>query len=174
MPFELSRTTVRLAAFNTRRELHGEDPQPAADLKIDMKLGSDQLALFHPALRSMLYHYDSQVGGDLVDAAHKDSDPNYAPHVRFPKMGPLKWDDEIVGATVTVHYGVKSEIVLSGSNVAKFHMEPQNGGTVALSFLIQAHPDEKQAGKLYTMNGSDIELTIEPPESEQTDLDDEK
>lgn len=173
--FELTQATAKLTSFNPRRELHGDDPQPAADLKIEFAMANDDLALFHPTLKSLLYHFDPQIGGDLVDAAKKDEDASYAPHLRFPKLGPLKWDNELFGATVTIHYGLKHGIVLQGCNVNSFVLEPQNGGTVTTSLRVQGHPGEKESGKLCTLIGGEITISVEPPKAdEQSDDDIEK
>ena len=166
MKFMLSEQTVRLASFNTRAEIHGENPKPAADLKIEAALANDVLAEFHPSLKSFLYHYDDGRQGDLVAAAQKH-DKHWMPPLRIPQLGPLKWNEEITGAKVTVHYGTgsKSDIVLSTCNVNGFQIEPQEGGTVVLTMRVQAHPDEKQFGKLCTMIGTDINVSIDPPEA---------
>lgn len=168
MQFTLNKQKCKLLSFNPRAEVHGQDCVPAADLKIEVSLPNDDLAEFHPALKALLYHYDSQIAGDLVDAAKKDEDANYAPHLRMGKLGlPLKWEDEMIGAGVTVHYGTggKSDIVLDTANVNGFSIDPQQGGTVIVTFRVQGHPDEKQSGKLCQMVQQDIELTLTPPDA---------
>jgi len=77
------------------------------------------LAMFHPALKSPLYHYDANIDGDLVDQA-QSGNPDYAPHLRIPKLGPLKYGADLVGAKVFIDYGVSSHIVMDGCNVGKF------------------------------------------------------
>ncbi len=155
--FSLKNDVAKLANVNPRAELHGEDPQPACDLKIEMNVSNGLLAEFHPTLRSFLYEKDdSQL--DLAE----DS----LTHLRMPKLGPLKWDEELVGAEVTVHRGLggKSDIVLPGCSVNNFVLAPQEGGSVMLCFRVQGHPDEKQFGRLCSIIGSEIEITVMPPE----------
>lgn len=164
--FELDAKTCKLANFNPRAEQHGEDPKPAADLTITVALTNDDLAMFHPTLKSLLYHYDKSGDPDLVDQA-REGEKGYMPHLRFPKLGSLHYDQQIIGAKVSIDYGVKSPIELGGCNVNNFVLDPQNGGTVLVKFRIQMHPDEKAAGKLYTLMGNEINLTIEPPEAQE-------
>lgn len=172
--FSLEDQTCTLTNFNPRPELHGEDPKPAADLSIEVSLPNDDLALFHPTLKSLIYHYDKSGDPDLVDQA-REGEKDYAPHLRFPKLGALHYKEEIVGAKVTIDYGLKSDIELNGCNINKFVLDPQVGGTVIVTFRIQMHPDEKQAGKLYTLMGNEITLTIEPPEADaELDVDEEE
>lgn len=174
MQFELTKTKALLVNVNPRAELHGEDKKPAGDLKLLVDLANDDLAMFSPSLKSLLYHWDAQMGGDLVDVAKRDEDKHYAPHLRMPKLAPLKWEDEIIGASVTVHHGVKSDIKLELCSVNEFRIEPKQGGTVSLGFRVQAHPDEKAFGKLCSLIGTDVDITVIPPAADETGDDTEK
>jgi hypothetical protein len=159
--FELTEQASKVVNVNPRPELHGEDPKPAADLHFEAKLSNDCLAMFAPSLRSSLYMKDD-AQPDLVSQA----DPSHRTKLQFPKLGaPLKWKDEIAGATVTVHYGAteRSNIVLANCTVGKFELEPEEGGTVVVGFRVQCHPTEEQAGKLCMMVGLMMPVTVTPP-----------
>lgn len=163
--FSLTRQKARLTSFNPRAEHHGEETVPAADLKLEVSIGNEELAMFHHSLKNLLYFYDPQIAGDLVDVAKKDEDKTYAPHLRMPRLvTPIKWDDEIVGGEFTIHYGAsqRSDIVLETVNVNNFVIEPQQGGTVVVGFRVQAKPNESQSGKLCTMVQTDLEISLEP------------
>ena len=164
MKFELTRQNCLLANFNPRRELHGDNPEPAADVTLSTNLPSAELAQFHPTLRNFLYHFDSSKA-DLADQASEDD----APHLRIPELKyPLGFEGEVIGAKVTIHYGTtdKSAIVLTGCNLSNFKIDPKDGGTITVGFRVQAHPDEKQAGKIYTMQGLQVEVSVEPPQAD--------
>ena len=167
MNFDLNNIAATLIHFSPRRELHGQDPEPAGDLKVRADLTNNDLALFHPTLKSMLYHFDKSLDAQesLID------DPQHAPHIRFPQLPVLKWDGEVTGAKVTIHHGIsaKSDIVLETCNVDNFTIEPKQGGTVTLTFRIQSHPDMNQSGHLCTMIGTDIEISIESPTSDASE-----
>lgn len=166
MQFELSEVTAHLINVNPRAELHGEDKKPAGDLKIRVDLGNDCLVFFHPQLKAFLYHYDPSVDADLVDQA-KQIDATYLPHIRFPNLPALKFTNECIGATVTIHQGIpgtkKSDIVLEVCNIDNFVIEPKQGGTCTVTFRVQAHPDEQSFGKLCAVIGCPISLSIVPP-----------
>lgn len=162
LKLELNEQKAKITAVNPRAELHGEDKKPACDVKVELNLQNDALAMFHPALRSMLY-----AKSDAGDLADQGSD---ASALRFPQLSlPLKWDDEIIGAAVTIHYGAteRSHLHLSGCVISKPQIEPLEGGTVVITCLIQCHPDEKQMGRLGMMVGTEIPITIVPPEPEE-------
>lgn len=158
----LKNQTVRLTSFNPRAELHGEDPKPAADLTLEAKLPNSVLSELAPSLKAFLYMKDDEQA-DLVSGA----DPEHLTRLRFPKMSPFKWSEEIVGATVTIHYGAtgRGDVTLPGCIVGKYRVTPEEGGTVILSMQVQAHPDEQQAGKVCMLVGTQIQVTIDPPES---------
>lgn len=161
--FSLKNDVATLIDFNPRCELHGEDPKPACDLKIGMSVSNGLLAEFHPTLRSFLFE---------KDASQLDLGDDGLTKLRMPKLGPLKYGEELVGAEVTIHRGLggKSDIVLPGCQINNFTLDAQEGGSVKLSFRIIAHPDEKQAGRLFSAMGNEIDITIEPPSAEQQEL----
>lgn len=165
MSFELDRKSCKLVNFNPRAELHGEDREPAADLKIELRCTNEVLAEFHPSLRSALYKA-ADAGSDLAD---QGMDEPSLPSLKFPKMGSWKWDLEIVGCTLTIHYGTggKSDIVLPDSTADQFGFVLHDGGMVDITFRVRCHPDEKQAGKIYTLQQREIEVTLEPPSEDQ-------
>jgi len=169
MQLELTEVNALLTSVNPRSEMHGEDKVPAGDLKLKVQLSNDCLAMFHPQLKSMLYHFDIKQAedDDLVEKA-KEQENGYAPHLRFAEIPSISWKGEMVGAKVTIHSGIekKSDIVLDPCNVNAVSLEPQNGGTVIVTFRVQTHPDEKQFGKLCGMIGTDIKVSVEPPKSE--------
>ena len=161
---ELQSVAVKLTSFNARAENHGDEKKPAADIKIEAILPNDVLSEFHPTLKSLLYHKDANAQpGDLVDQTRAD-EPGWLPNRRFPKLGPLKWDDETIGAAVSIAYGATGRSIdLSGCNINGWTLEPMEGGSVSVAFRIQAHPDEKQSGKLCMMVQQEVELTLTPP-----------
>lgn len=157
--FQLLKHPCSLTNFNPRIEMHGEDPKPAADLSFTANLPNDKLALFDASLRDFLFWKNGDATPDTAN------DSAAAPHLRFPKLGILKWNTELVGAKVTIHVGEisKHEVALPAATVCKFKIDPQEGGTCLVYFLVQCHPDEKQSGKLAFMIGRDFDVTVEPP-----------
>lgn len=159
--FELATTQVKLANVNPRAELHGEDPKPAFDLKIEATLPNSVLYQFNPELVGLLYKKDENP--DLVDQV-SESDAFTA--LRFPKMGAIKWDWEGTGYDVTVGYGIggASDIHLGDCKVDHFKFEPMNGGSVLITFRVIAHPETADVGKLCEFIQQNIEITVMPPE----------
>lgn len=83
--------------------------------------------------------------------------------MRFPKMiQPLKFADEIIGAAVTVVYGI-GDIVLETCNVNNFRVECKEGGTVRVTYRVQGNPSGEQLAKLSQMLGLIVDVSIAPP-----------
>jgi hypothetical protein len=158
--FEITQA-VKLANVNPRAEMHGEDPKPAFDLKIEATCPSSVLIHFHPELRQHLFKRDENP--DLVDQV---SEGDGLTVLRYPKMGAIKWDWEGAGYTATVDYGLggDSNIVLHECKVDHFKIEAQNGGSVLVCFRIIAHPESEDVGKLCEFIQRDIELVLTAPE----------
>ena len=161
--FSLSEKSSKLAHINVRRELHGEDPKTAVDLKIEFTAPNDILSEFHPSLKSAFYKAAEGNQPQLI------TDENHLPTARFPLLAPLHWDWEAAGYAVTIHYGVsgKDDIFLPASALDKFRLHCQDGGSVAVSFRVVCHPEPEQIGRLSSLIQQEISLTLEPPSADQ-------
>lgn len=156
--FSLKEAEVKLAHVNVGAELHGEEAVVRLDLKIEAKVSNDRLFDFDPSLKLTLYVKSEDP--DLL------ADKNHLTKLRYPKLGyPLRWDAEIVGAKFTIHHGIDetSNIVFDMANVNEFRIDPQEGGTVIITFRVQVHPDEEKAGAVAMMAGNKVTVTMTPP-----------
>ena len=152
-----------LANVNVRAEVHGEEREPAGDLKLECDIPNDVLTELHPALKGMLYYFDDARPADLVEQSKK-GEPGFLPHLRIPDLvGPLKWGEEMTGVRLTLHQG-KSELVLLDCKVNNVQFEPKDGGTIALQLRVQAHPGEKDWGRLCSLTQSEVTVSITTPE----------
>lgn len=149
-----------LMHYNPRSEFEGKTARPAATLTFKCSLPVDQLAMFSPTLRSSLYHNpmkETNGGSSPVDGANVP---------RYPQItNSLKWNLEVVGGTLTIHYGATddSDIVLPVTKADNFDIEPDDEGKFNLSFRVAVHPDEAQSGKLAFMQDTEQDITFEPP-----------
>lgn len=155
MGFGLSEVAAKLANFNARSEMHGEDRVPAADLKIEIDCGNLILNLFDDRLRAALY--DADPDGDLLAVA------GHLPRLRFAPIGAFAWNAAIPGAIVHIVYLIDHVIVLGDCIIDHFVIEPRADGHVALSFRIRCHPDELAAGKLCSLVQSMVGISVSVP-----------
>jgi len=137
-----------LVNVNPRSELHGEERKPAGDVTLRVNVPNKMLDTFHETLKHALFFHDTEnPKNDLADKA-MEGRPDHIPHLRFNALGlPLKWNDQMFGATLTIHRG-GGDIVLPDVRVNKVEFTPKAGGTVELEFRVQGHPDEAAFGRL--------------------------
>lgn len=160
--------------FTSRSEKNGNDRVPAATLTVSYKAPNDVLSEFSPDLKASLYRRPHPGEGDIADNSDtRLEDPHYLPRLKFPDMSnKIAITRQIVGAIVTLHYGVggKSDLVLDDCKVDDFVFDPQDGGTVDVSLKVDCHPSKDQAGTLHTMQDQEVTISIAPPESPQGEL----
>jgi hypothetical protein len=148
----LDKVTATLEQLTTRTEKMGPDDVPAATLKITCPMSADILAFFAPTLRNFLFTTEKDLAGE-VERVRDD-------HIEYPMCR----DEEMVGATVSVEYGVGDPMRFEDVVVNEFRMTPMDGGTVVLGFKVNCRPSEQQIGKLYILQKKGVTLTLEPPE----------
>ncbi len=159
----LEKQKAKLTSLNLRAEVHGDEKVPAADIRFSFDAPNELLSEFDPALKSSFYRKP-----DAQDAQAEMLDtPGYLPKLRFPKIPGIKWDAEMIGAELVVHYGTggKSDIVLE-VDVDGFAFDFKDGGTVSTSFRAKAKPDDKQIAKLYGLIQSECDISLAPAAAE--------
>jgi hypothetical protein len=170
--FALDARPSQLVSFNARTEKHGsDDGVPAADLRFKVNLPSDALDVFHPQLRMMFFHQlGNAADNDLADRMHE------APNLRVPALeGPFKWGKRYAGYSAKLHLGLgDADVVLDDCQLNKISFAPQEGGTCIFEFRLQLHPDERAAGKLAMLIGSQVDLSLTPPNTGGEVEDDEE
>jgi hypothetical protein len=152
LQLELTKAVATLINFNPFTEKNGKDRVPATALRITAALTADVLAFFSPTLKAFLFNDAGP--RDLADGL-----PLRDPHLEYP----LKRDEQMTGATVTVDYGVNAPLVFTEAKLKNFQLTPKEGGTVVVAFTVLCKPDaEKEIPKLYLLQGQGITISIEP------------
>ena len=157
--FNLDNQQAKIAHVNLREEKHGDDDVLACDVKIEAKLSNDFLSQLSPTLKWSLYDRDEE---DMVSG----QDKNHMPVLRYPLLGPLKWDNGIVGGLFTIHAPVSKNDQEFFADVNNLTLSPQDGGTVLVSFRAQFRPDAKQVSNLAQLLGKQVEISVAPPAEE--------
>jgi hypothetical protein len=159
--FILVKERCLLAHMNVRTEMHGDERDPAVDLKFEFSSANNLLSKLHQDLRATFYCGDANQ--DMVT-------PDNMPHLRFPFMGPVPWELEIPRTRLRIHDADKPEndIVLGGGKTNKFKLVMKNGGTVEWSFRCQfSKPDEDIVAKLMRALNQRVPVSLECAEEEE-------
>lgn len=160
--FEIRRKAAKIASFNPRAEKSGSENRPAADLKLSANLAATMLDTLDPSLRGWLFCKSPGPGDDLADAAHE------APNLRQPRIAAqFDWVPRYAGYELRIHdlgLDESSDLVISGCEFNRIRLAPQEGGTVIVSWRLQFHPTEAQAGKLSTLIQETLDISLLAPE----------
>ena len=141
-------------SVNTRTEMHGDTPTPAADLTLlGIMLDKDELnGLFNvdpdPKMQRDIYKA-------LFNTKGKMAEP------MLPEIHGFKLAHKFDKSRVTVYLGIDNEKVeLAGCKLAKIELNPQPGGLTEISLQVQAYPTAEDLGQLYVHLDSDAHCSI--------------
>jgi hypothetical protein len=164
-------TTVTLRNVNLRAEKHGDENEPAIDLKFTRTAPNTELGLLSDKLLDAMYwraeHTEDQGEIEGVD--------KIAPNLRLPQIESFSWTLELTGCRVEIDYGLgkKSNIVLTDCKVNALRVLCKEGGTVEITFRVQtSHFPEGALDKLAGKLDQETAITLEVPE--QDDLSDDE
>lgn len=162
--FQLTQASAKLTYINPRIEKHGDENAGAADIGIEMSIGSDVLDDLARGLKGMIYKKPAAQQTELIEGAPATDD---GPQLRFgDAIDRFKFKKEYAGYAVRLVWGDLAgsvKVKIDDINVCKFIAEPKNGGTVELRFQIQSHPSPEQTGDLFQMLGREVTICLVPP-----------
>lgn len=148
-------------------EKHGDETVQAIALKFSFDAPNSLLDAFAQGLRKALYR-----AAEAGDAQELFDDAEHMPHLRFPRMPTFRWDAEMVGRKVVIGYGIDEEgaIEFDEATVDKFAFDLKEGGSITVTFRVKARPSAEQVAKLFTLKGHEVDITVEPPQIAQGEL----
>lgn len=158
--FSLDKQMVKVTGVNLRSERHGEELVSACDIGIAVDLPNTYLAEFHPLLRDSFFRPDDSVEQDMLDGLQ------HMPLLKFPGFPAVTWPTDLEGYQFIAHYGIggPSEIKLIDSKIKKVNLTFKEGGTVAAKFMVQAHAEPDEIGKLSSLIQKEVQITLVPPD----------
>lgn len=151
-PFNLVNERVHLAHLNLRAEKHGDESEPALDIKFELTTANSILKKLAPGLLDALYEFDKQA----------DVEDDFKRKLRFPLMGALPWDLELLRTKLRVIDVDGYDITLHDGKTNKFRIKALDGGTVELTFRCQfSAPDEDSAASLMRVLQQHVRIDLE-------------
>lgn len=166
--FQLVNERVFFAHMNLRSEKHGDESEPALDVKFELTTSNQVLKKLSAGLLPALYEQDRQA----------DIEDEFLRKLRFPLFGVLPWGLELLRTKLIVHDIDGNDITLDDGKTNKFRIEALDGGTVKLIFRCQfSAPDEDAVASLMRMLQQDVPISLEsaapiakPDNFQQADL----
>jgi len=157
---------VAAMTFQPRLENAGDEKKGASTLHFVATLPNSVLDLFEPQLRASFYRKELK-SDDQIDLADIGAAPDDGlVRLRFRRIGAaIEWDEEFPSYALALDYGIADEAIqLAEVKADNFRFDMRDGGSVLMKWRVSAHPNEEQAGKLYTLNGREVTLSLSPPE----------
>lgn len=173
--FSLDRQQAKVTGVNIRSELHGERNVPAVDVSLSFDAANDILSHFSSALRGALFAKAGKTAGPPQGELDGVQPVTDMPHLRDLGLdvSNLKLVYEGAGYSATLHIGAsgRSDIVLGDCKLSRLRFQPREGGACSFSCMIQhSHVDEAVLGRLGSMIGATVDLTLAPPKADQAPL----
>lgn len=137
----------------TRKDAGGKTP--CVELTLSVPMDREVLASFAPDLDEWLFAPDSI---DLAGGVP----------LRDPNMVlPIERKEEMGGATLKLGVGVGKPITFTDVQTDSYRLTPVSGGIVIVGFRARMLYTEAQAGKLCFLLEQPVDVTLEPPETQE-------
>ena len=147
-------TTAELSNMNVRAEKAGEDVgEGACDLTFAAQLNIDTLC---------------QLFGD-ADGTRTFMQAMYDGEHPLPNLQKMTWNREINAVSAHLEPDFSKGLSLDGCSLDKIVTAPDNGRWISVKFRIQCHPSAEQVGRLYELQGRDVELSLSTSQGDMFD-----
>lgn len=166
--FNLSKSNAKITNLNLRAEKHGDQNQPACDIKVAVDLPAERLDDISPGLCESLFRRPG--AGDqlpLVEVGKKP-EPGFTA-LKHPGLEPVKVNQKFPGYELTVHAPEQDEdaTFFAGAEVKSFTITAREGGTATVVFSVGVQVDEEDiAALLPYLRDPDAVLTLVPPKAQ--------
>jgi len=162
------KTTAIITGLNTRTENHGDEKVPAISLHLKITGPNSILDLMQPGLRHALY--TAPEGQEQLEGM------DVTPLLRTTALERIKLKmPELKGWRLCVEYGIADDeglIDLHDCTVKKFHLEPFQGGSCELTFMVSTSDvDATYLGRLGMKIGQEAQIQLLAPEPKPEAID---
>lgn len=165
----LFKVRCKVVSVNGRQELHGEEHRLACDIGIEVNQPNRVLDKLDTRLLETFY-WKNPAGAQQEELEGVERVTDY-PNLRFEHLGlPVKWLEKFDDCLFVLHHGddASLDLKLKEAKVNEIRITPKEGGTTTLGMRIQAHPDEGDLARLFTVLQSEVTVTVDtdPDEDE--------
>lgn len=156
---------MEVAAVTPNAEMHGDRPETVCSVKLEAHVPNEFLDKLSAGLKAALYELRAGEQRDLADEG-RAGDPSFLPSLRFQDYEiVVRSKDPMPGARVTIGQpGDVAPIELSPCRIDKLVVDRLEGGSVAISFMVHAHPEAEQIGALGVLVRREVVVTVRQPE----------
>lgn len=167
----LFKVRAKVVSVNGRQELNGEEHRLACDIGIEVNQPNRVLDKLDSRLLETFY-WKNPAGAHQEELEGVERVTDY-PNLRFEHLGlPVKWLEKFEDCLFVLHHGDNAslDLKLMEAKVNEIRITPKEGGTTTLGMRIQAHPDEGDLARLFTVLQSEVTVTVDTdPDEEEPD-----
>lgn len=167
--FHLESSNAQISNLNLRAEKHGDENQPACDIKISVDLPAERINDIGPGLCESLFRKPGK--GDqmpLVEVGKKP-DPGFTV-LKHPGLEPLQLKQKFPGYELSIageDGDPEQGLFFADGEVKNFKITPHEGGTTNVTFTVGTHVDEDEiAGLLPFLRDPAAVITLTPPKAQ--------
>lgn len=161
--FNLNESNASITNLNFRGEKHGDETEPACDVKISVDLPAERLNDIHPGLCESLYRKPGK--GDQMPLVEVGKGAGAFTVVKHPGLEPLLLKQKFPGYEVRIcKPESEDELFFADGEVKNFKITPHEGGTTNVTFSVGTLVDEDDAANLLPfIRNPDAVVTLTPP-----------
>lgn len=165
--FHLDKSNAQVINLNFRGEKHGDETQPACDIKISVDIPAERLNDIHPGLCESLYRKPGKGDQRPLIEVGKGADNAYTV-VKHPGLEPLQLKRKFPGYEISILAPEADEgLFFADAEVKNFKITPHEGGTTNVTFSVGTEVDEDDAaGLLPFIRNADAVVTLTPPKAQ--------
>ena len=177
---QLERHEATVRNVNQRIQKHGKDRVLAGDLAIACTVPNTILETIEPGLRQSLFR--KQVKGDQLDFDHEQKARSAQiidgmVVVRHPGLSPVAVSHKFTGYELTIEDtyddSTVEPIVLVGATLKKLTIQPLEGGSVVLGFVISSELTTDEIAELAdALVRENVRITLTPPRAQSQQQED--
>ena len=165
--FHLDKSNASITNLNLRAEKHGDENQPACDVKVSVDIAAEGLNDIHPGLCESLYRRPGKGDQRPLIEVGKGSDQAFTV-VKHPGLEPVQLKQKFPGYEMHVRGpNDETDLFFADAEVKNFKITPHEGGTTNITFSVGTHVDEDEiAGLLPFLRDPDAVITLTPPKAQ--------
>lgn len=165
--FHLESSNATIINLNLRAEKHGDENQPACDIKVAVDLPSVRLNDIASGLCESLYRKPAK-GDQLPLVEVGKGAENQFTVLKHPGLEPLQLKHKFPGYELGISAPEAEDgPFFADAEVKNFKITPRDGGTATVSFSVGVEVNEEDVAALLPfLRNPDAEVTLTPPKSQ--------
>lgn len=158
--------SIKINNLNPNDDVNSVETNLTCHISIEVALSNQSLAMFDSQLIKAFYQKKPRKDSNPQELLEIEN--NFMPHLKFPAIKKIPWKAECTDYTFKMldDRPISGDtVVMHGCEINRIYIEPQEGGTVALSMDIHGTCQKEQyIANLFHYIQRDAEISVLPPD----------